>query len=623
MHSFQGNSLNFIETAICYPYKSMKKTLLFIFILFTVLNVKAQLSTEEALAVQYYQTGDYEKAAIIYERLFNRTKNLSFYDPYFNSLLKTRKYNEAEKLARTLMKSQPEVYTYSVDIGRVYLEKGEESKSSEWFNSLIRNLPANEFAIKDLAITFYRAEAYDFSIKTLLTGRKLINNENAFIYDLLSLYRFRKDKIMLIQEYILLLGVNPQALQQAQNVLANILEDNNDYNMLKSALLRKLQKDPQNVVLTEFLTWQYVQQKDFDMAVRQSMALDRRLKEDGGRVYELSRLLIANQAYDQAIEVLNYLTGKGEQSRYYIPAKVDILNIKAKQLQSIKFSKTDLEKLEKDYRSLLNEFGRNTGTAFAIRQVARLQAYHLNKPAEASEELQSLLKLNGIPPLINGETKIELADIYLINGEIWEAALLYSQVEKAFPNDLLGQEARFKNAKLAYYQGDFIWSKAQLDILKSSTSQLIANDALDLSLLISDNLQNEKDTLALKKFAQCDLLILKNETENALKMLDSINILFPGNSLADDILMSKARVFIQSNQEEKAVPQLQEIIDNFSTELWGDNAIFMLADLYESKLKQPEKAAELFQKIISEYPGSIFVIESRKRFRQLRGDKLG
>lgn len=612
-----------METVLCYSYKSMKKTLLFIFILFTVSNVKAQLSTEEALAVQYYQTADYEKAAIIYEKLFNRSKNLSFYDPYFNSLLKTRKYDEAEKLARTQMKSQPEVYTYSVDIGRVYLEKGETSKSSEWFNTLIRNLPANEFAIKDLAITFYRAEAYDFSIKTLLTGRKLINNESAFIYDLLSLYRFRKDKVMLIQEYILLLSINPQALQQAQNILANILEDNNDYNILKSALLRKLQKDPQNMVLAEFLTWQYVQQKDFDMAVRQSIALDKRLKEDGTRIYELSKLLFANQAYEQAIEVLNYLIGKGEQSRYYIPAKVDILNIKAKQLQSLKFSQPNLEKLENDYFSLLNEFGRNTGTAFAIRQLARLQAYHLNKPAEATEQLQSLLKLNGIPPLINGESKIELADIYLINEEIWEAALLYSQVEKAFPNDLLGQEARFKNAKLAYYQGDFKWSKAQLDVLKSSTSQLIANDALDLSLLISDNLLYEKDTLALKKFAQCELLILKNKTEDALNMLDSINILFPGNSLADDILMSKARVFILSNQEQKAVLQLQEIIDNFSTELWGDNAIFMLADLYETKLNQSEKAAELFQKIISDYPGSIFLIESRKRFRQLRGDKLG
>lgn len=601
----------------------MKKTLLFLFIVMTSLSTKAQLSTEEALAVQYYQTGDFEKAAVIYEKLFNRTKNLSFYDPYFNSLLKTRHYNEAEKLARTQMKSHPEVFTYSVDIGRVYLEKGEESKSSEWFNNLIRNLPANEFAVKDLAITFYRAEAYDFSIKTLITGRKLVNNENAFIYDLLSLYRFRKDKTMLIQEYILLLGINPQALQQAQNVLSGILEDRNDYDILKSAILRKLQKDPQNVVMTEFLTWQYVQQKDFDMAVRQSLALDRRLKEDGGRIYELSRLLIANQAYEQAIEVLNYLKAKGQQGRYYIPARVDLLNVRAQQLKSVKLSKPDLEKLEGDYLSLLNEFGRNAGTTFAIRQLAKLQAYYLNKPKEAAEQLQTLIELNGIPPLVIGETKTELADIYLISEEMWEAALLYSQVEKAFTNDILGQEARFKNAKLAYFQGDFTWSKAQLDVLKSSTSQLIANDALDLSLLISDNLQNETDTAALIKYAKADLLILKNESEAAIKSLDSLHIIFPDNSLADDVLMAKARIFIKNNELQKAVAELQEILDNYSTELWGDDAIFMLADIYETRLEQPEKARELFQKIISDYPGSIFVIEARKRFRQLRGDKLG
>lgn len=601
----------------------MKKILLFLFIIVASLSAKAQLSTEEALALQYYQTGDFEKAAVVYEKLFNRTKNLSFYDPYFNSLLKTRQYNEAEKLARSQMKSYPEVFTYSVDIGRVYLEKGDESKSSEWFNSLIQNLPANEFAIKDLAITFYRAEAYDFSIKTLLTGRKIINNENAFIYDLLSLYRFRKDKVMLIQEYILLLGTNPQALQQAQNVLANILEDKNDYDILKSAILRKLQKDPQNVVMTEFLTWQYVQQKDFDMAVRQSLALDRRLKEDGGRIYDLSRLLIVNQAYEQAIEVLNYLTAKGQQGRYYIPARIDLLNVKALQLKSEKFSKTDLDKLESEYLSLLNEFGWNAGTSFAIRQLAKLQAYYLNKPAEGAEQLQKLIELKGIPPQVVGEVKTELADIYLVSGEIWESALLYSQVEKAFPNDILGQEARFKNAKLAYFQGDFTWSKAQLDVLKSSTSQLIANDALDLSLLISDNLQNETDSAALLKYAQADLLVLKNQSGAAIKSLDSLHILFPNNSLADDILMAKARIFIKDNDIQKAVHELQEILNNYSTELWGDNAVFMLADLYETRLNQPEKARELFQKIISDYPGSIFVIEARKRFRELRGDKLG
>lgn len=187
----------------------------------------------------------------------------------------------------------------------------------------------------------------------------------------------------------------------------------------------------------------------------------------------------------------------------------------------------------------------------------------------------------------------------------------------------LASVGRFKNAKLAYFQGDFTWSKAQLDVLKSSTSQLIANDALDLSLLISDNLQNETDSAALLKYAQADLLVLKNQSGAAIKSLDSLHILFPNNSLADDILMAKARIFIKDNDIQKAVHELQEILNNYSTELWGDNAVFMLADLYETRLNQPEKARELFQKIISDYPGSIFVIEARKRFRELRGDKLG
>jgi outer membrane protein assembly factor BamD (BamD/ComL family) len=168
-----------------------------------------------------------------------------------------------------------------------------------------------------------------------------------------------------------------------------------------------------------------------------------------------------------------------------------------------------------------------------------------------------------------------------------------------------------------------LWSKAQLDVLKSSTSQLIANDALNLSLLISDNLQNENDTAALKRYSEAELNIFKNQQEKAFEILDSINILFPANSLADDILMVKSKMYINSNQLDQAVVNLQTIIDNFSTELWGDDAIFILADLYETKLNQPEKAIELYQKIINDYSGSLYIIEARKRFRQLRGDKLG
>jgi tetratricopeptide (TPR) repeat protein len=601
----------------------MIRIIFLLILIISSLGLKAQLSSEEALAMQYFQSGDFEKAGILYEKLFNRTKNTSFYDPYFNSLLKLKQFNEAEKLSRSLLKSNPDNFTYSVDIGRIYQEKGDQEKALEWFNTLIRTMPANEFAIKELAITLYRAEAYDFSIKAFMTGRKLLNNENAFNYDLLSLYRFRKDKPNLIQEYINLLSTNPEALPQAQSVLGNILEGSEDFNQLRTSILRRLQKEPQSIVMTEFLTWQYIQQKDFDMALRQTFALDRRLKEDGNRVFDLSRLLISNQAFDQAIESLNYLVSKGVNNNYYIPAKIELLNVKTKQLTSIKFSKENLINLENDFNALINEFGTSQGTVFAIRQLANLQAYYLEKPAIAAQQLEKLMEINGLPSQIIGQIKSDLGDIYILTGEVWEATLLYGQLEKAYANEPLGQEARYKNAKLAYYQADFIWAKAQLNVLKSSTSQLIANDALNLNLLISDNLQNETDTAALRKYAYADLMIFKNQPNKALTILDSIPVLYPGNLLADDVFMAKSRIYIKNNEFNQAIEQLMGIIENYPTELWGDDAVFILADLYETKLNHPDKAIELFQKIITDFPGSLYLIEARKRFRKLRGDKLG
>ena len=601
----------------------MKKILLLIIFITSSSALKAQLSADEALAIQHFRSGDFEKAALLYEKLFERTKNISYYDPYFSSLLQIKKLDEAEKLTRSLLKSQPDNYNYPVDLGRIYQERGEQEKLIALYNGLIRAMPNNEFAIKDLAISFYRAEAYDFSIKTLLSGRKLLDDEKAFTYELLSLYRYRKDKPMLIHEYVLLLSESPEALQQAKIVLGNILEGNDDYDILKTALLRRLQKDPQNIALTELLTWQYIQQKDFDMALRQTLALDRRLKEDGIRVFELSRILISNQAYEQGIDALNYVTAKGENNRYYIPAKIDLLNIKTKQISSQKFSKADMLQLEADYQSLLSEFGISSGTAFAIRKLANLQAFYLQKPEEAAKQLEALLQLSGIAQAAMAEIKLELGDIYILSGEVWEAALIYGQVEKAFPNEVYAQEARYKNAKLSYFQGDFIWAKAQLDVLKSSTSQLIANDALDLSLLISDNLQNETDTAALKLYAEAELQIFKNQADTAISLLDNISKLYPSNVLADDILIAKSKIYLKANEIEQAITQLQKIIDNYGSELWGDDAIFMLADIYENKLKQPEKALELYQKIIDDYSGSLYIIEARKRFRALRGDKLG
>lgn len=596
-----------------------------ILICFFCLPAFAQRTADEALASQYYQNGEYEKALSIFQRLFNKNERV-YYDFYLNSLIKLKKYDEAEKIVKEMIRDFPDNYVFKIDYGRILQEKGQREKAADWYNELIKNPPANEFAIRDLSVSFYRAEAYDLAIKVLLNGRKTLGNETAFSYDLLSLYRYQKNKNMLVQEYLnLLAGSENQAqvLNQARNTFLTVFESPEDYETLKLALLRKIQKDPQNTAYSELLSWLYIQQKNFDMALRQTIALDKRLKEEGDRVYDLVLLLVSSQAYPSAIEGLQYLLSKGPGNQYYIASRIQILYTKSLLLTSGKFTPAELNQLEKDYISMIQEFGKNKNTVNAMKQLATLEAFHLNKVKEASLLLEEVIGIPGLPPSVLGQTKLDLGDIYILTGEVWEAALIYGQVEKDFADEAIGQEAKFRNARLSYYQGDFDWAKAQLDVLKGSTTQLIANDALNLSLLIQENSGSAADSGALKKYARADFLIFNGRFDAAISALDSINTLYPGNSLADDILMSKARICLKRNDTKQAVDLLSLIVANYSFDLWADDALFMLGDLYETKLNDMEKAQNCYQRIITDYPGSLFVTEARKRFRNLRGDNIG
>ena len=257
-----------------------------------------------------------------------------------------------------------------------------------------------------------------------------------------------------------------------------------------------------------------------------------------------------------------------------------------------------------------------------MRQLANLKAFKLNQLSAAQTILEEALAIPGVKDQTLAEIKLDLADIYILNNDRWEAALLYGQVEKSFSNEPLGQEAKFKNAKLSFYNGDFSWAKAQLDVLKASTSQLIANDALDLSLLLQDNLAFDTTGNALKMYAKADLLQFKNQLDESLTLLDSINIAFPNNDLADDILQSKSKIYIKKSDYKKTSEILNELIEKYSFSIWADDALFNLAMLEEEKLDDKINAQKHYEKLMTDFPGSLFVIEARKRFRNLRGDTL-
>ncbi|MNT65020.1 Outer membrane protein assembly factor BamD [compost metagenome] len=124
-------------------------------------------------------------------------------------------------------------------------------------------------------------------------------------------------------------------------------------------------------------------------------------------------------------------------------------------------------------------------------------------------------------------------------------------------------------------------------------------------------------------YADAEMLQFRNLSGRALAKLDSINIAFPNNSLADDILMTKSKIYIKNNEIDQAVKALTILTTQHESSIWADDGLFTLADLYEKNVKDSEQAKKLYQKLINDYPGSMFTAEARKRFRKLRGDNVG
>ncbi|WP_345954965.1 tetratricopeptide repeat protein [Mucilaginibacter sp. PAMB04168] len=573
------------------------------------------------LARQYTSNGELQKAADIYQRLYKQD-NETYFSLYTDNLIGLKKFDEAESAAKKMMRKYPAENQYAITLGKIYTEQGRADKANDVYSDLVKKLPAQPGAISALATQFYQAENFDLAIKILQQGRKQLQNEQLFAMELISLYRIKRDKAALTEEYLNLLTVNPMYFNQAQNTLATVYQGEADYDLLRVALLKRLQKDPQQIIYTNLLTWQYLQQKEYDQALNQAIALNRRQSNNGNDVFDLCQTLVANGAYDAAIRGYEYLLTKNTRTdELYIPSKIELVNTKNLKITSGKYVQEDLLSLEKDYTDLLTEFGRTANTAFAMQKLANLQAFKLHKLNEAQKLLEEAVNIKTLRPQLMAGCKLDLGDVYLINNQPWEATLIYSQVEKAYAGTPMAQDANYRNAKLSYYTGDFKWAKGQLNVLKAATSQLIANDALNLSLLIADNLVADTAGNALKLYARADLLIFAEQPNKAMLTLDSIDKKFPGNALQDDILMAKARLFLQKKEYQAAAVNLKEIVANHPADLWADDAVYMLGTIYEEQLNDKEAAKTYFQKIITDYPGSVWIGNARKHFRILRGDK--
>jgi tetratricopeptide (TPR) repeat protein len=577
------------------------------------------------LAYQYYQSGEYQKAIALYQELNKKSVSAAYFPPYLNCLLQIKDYKKAEKLAARIVKKFPKSLHYKVDYGFVQKKNGKEKKAKQTYQSAIDGLSKQSNLAISLGNTFVLRKEFQWALKTYEQAKSL-NPTYPFNMHIANVYNQMGDTERMIESYLSLIQTHPKQKQAVKNNLQIFL--NNDgiassknYNILKKQLLKFVQKEKSGTDFSDMLIWLFMQNHQFELAFLQAKAIDKRMKEDGSRIYEMADIFLDNFYYNLAIDAYKYIIKKGKGNTYYIDAHINKL-FTYNQLVEKGGDEQDLQNLDELYLQIIDELGKNRNTIILLSNYAHFKAFYQHDLEKAAEILDEAMLIPHLYKSDLAACKLEYADIMLLSNKVWAALLYYSQVEKEFKENPLGHEAKLRRAKISYYQGDFDWAQAQLDVLKASTSKLIANDAMKLSLLITDNLGLDTSVVPMQIFARADLLFYQNKFEKCQFTLDSILSIYTGHSLTDEILLRKSEIYLKTNQLQKAVEMLERIINEFSYDILADDALFTLANLYHKKLKDKEKAKSLYEKILIEHNGSIYTAEARKRFRKLRGDQL-
>jgi tetratricopeptide (TPR) repeat protein len=598
----------------------VKKSYFIFFLFFTTATFAQSGDYDVFLARQFFENGEYAKASEYYNDLFQQNP-AEYYADYLNVLILLKDFDKAEKTIKTIYKQSGNNPLYLMDLADLYLKQNKEEEANKQFNKTIKELKPDRYTISQIAEKFIQLKQLDFAQRAYEKGKEILKDKNAFNLNIAKLLYLKNDWNGMINAYLNEAPFQANDLTPIENGLQAVLTEEKLKDALEKELLKRVQATKSEYAYQDLLVWLYMQRNDFDGAILQAKSLDMMRREDGENVLRISRTAAIQKDYDAAAKGYQYIIDKGPQFSSYVTANLELINVKRdKIVNSPNYTREQLLSLKKTYQDFIKNFNNEYTVTTATLELAQLEALYMHDIDSAIALLIPITENNRMAKDVLSKAKLYLGDYYIINDQPWESLLLYTQVEKNEKGNPLGEEAKFRNAKLAYYKGDFGWAQTQLKIIKANTTEYISNDAIDLSVFILDNLNTDDTDFALLKFAKADLLRYQNKLDEAEDTLNFILQYYPQTALQDDILFLKYNIEKDRQHYDKAASYLQKIVDNYGDDILADNALFYLGDLYQFYLKEEEKAKNYYEKIIVEYKDSTFSIEARKRYRKLRGD---
>lgn len=585
---------------------------------------KAKAQTDIELAEYYYNNGSYEQALLYLGDLYKKNNTNKVYQMYYESLLAMDNFYDAEKLVKGRLKRRHKnsKSTAYVDLGALYVRFDMREKALDAFDDALAIMqPGRSNAVR-LANAFINLDELDIAFSTYMKAVEIGTDD--FHFELANLKGMMGDHKGMVESFMELLHTKPTYISTIQNTLNRNLRletERDNVRMVKGELLKAAKKYPDVDVYPKMLVWFFTQEKDFSSAFIHARSIDVRLGEKGSGVMELGNTAASNEDLESARECFEYVAGMGIRNPYFYTARNEILQVR---LESFKKNTTlDLDgvvELEKDYAASLRDLGVKPETAIMVKDHAHLLAFFLDRSEEAMDNLEALLEVPGLNERVAAACKLELGDVYVFADLVWDASLIFSQIILDFKDDPLGHEAKYRNARISYYTGDFAWAQTQLNALKASTSKLISNDAIDLSLLITDNFNLDTIFEPMEIYARAGLLIMQRRFDDARLTLDTLVKNYPGHSLEDEILIVLGDLEMKEGDIDGAIEYYTEVVDLHFDDITGDDALYNLATIYDEILMDFGKAEELYSRLLFEFSGSLYAVEARKRYRELTGE---
>jgi tetratricopeptide (TPR) repeat protein len=589
----------------------MKRILLYINLLFSLLA----FSQNDQLAQNYFDKGDFEKAQISYQELLATQPSNGY---FFQKLVETYQQLQKFDLAQKAIQQRLDTYKQAgllVELGYNYHLQKDDAKSKKYYDQAIDAIRKNPNEVYGVASVFERRVLIDYALQAYKLGKELEPKFN-FNFQMAMLYGQSGNTEMMISTFLDESYANPQSLVMIQNQLSRFMTEDAEVSFnetLKKALLLRAQKG-QDIFWNQYLSWFFVQQKEYGKAFIQEKAIYKRNPETFSNIVNLAQLAIEEGEQETAKEILGFVLENTNDLELQIQANYFLADMKIRNAQE-----KDYKTIETELDRLLNQFGASPYSLKLLLLQAHFVTFNLKNPEQGKAILKAALEMP-ISKYQAADVKMELADIMLFEEKFNQALLLYSQIEEDLKNDVVGHEASLKAAKTSYFKADFDWAQKQFKELKTASSQLIANDALEYFLLLSDNTAADSTLTALKKFARADYLLYQHKNNDALGGFLSILKEHKGEEIEAVTLLRIGKIYEKAKDYISALAQYNEIIERHADGIYIDEALYFSAEIYSRYLSQRDKAKALYEKILFGHEDSIYFIDARKKYRQLRGD---